>query len=130
MRALVLTPLIFAAACNADSASSSAEARAPEPVGGEPYEVGIASYYSDALAGRPTASGEPYDPALPTCAHKKLKLGTEVEVIRLSNRRRARCRVNDRGPFHEQRIIDLSRSVAEELEIDGIAQVEIRKVPK
>lgn len=131
----------LAAGCTAPSSpeapedpASSAEASAPSPsqpapVEGAPFQKGLASFYADKLTGRPTASGVPYDPALPTCAHKKLRLGTELEVLRLSNKRRARCVVNDRGPFHPKRVVDLSRSVAEALEIDGVAKVELRPVP-
>jgi rare lipoprotein A len=91
-------------------------------------ETGIASFYSDALAGRPTASGEPYDPSQATCAHRKLPLGTVVQVERAKTGETATCRINDRGPYHDDRIIDLSRSVAEALEIEGIAKVKLRIV--
>lgn len=126
----LLLILTLPAACKRAEESSS-EGAAPEeassPVG-PVFESGVASMYSDKLAGRPTASGEPYDPKKMTCAHKKLRLGTVVEVERLSNGRKVRCVVNDRGPFHKKRIIDLSRATAEALEIDGIAQVKLRKV--
>lgn len=91
-------------------------------------QVGVASYYADSLAGRKTASGEPYDPLEPTCAHRTLPFGTRVEVVVLESRRSTTCRVNDRGPFVSGRIIDLSRSVAEELRIvdQGLARVSVR----
>jgi len=113
--------LSLSVACTSRPESSEQE---PGPV----VETGIASFYSDALAGRPTASGEPYNPSKETCAHPTMPLGTVVEVERLKTGLRATCRINDRGPYHEERIIDLSRAVAESLEIDGIAKVSLRVV--
>lgn len=89
---------------------------------------GIASFYANSLAGNKTANGETYDPGAATCAHKEIAFGTVLEVERIETGAKARCRVNDRGPFHEDRIIDLSRSVAEALEIEGVAKVRLRKV--
>jgi rare lipoprotein A len=117
----VAAGLLFA--CTSPS-SSDAPSGEPGPV----VETGIASFYSDALAGRPTASGEPYDPSQGTCAHRKLPLGTVVQVERAKTGETATCRINDRGPYHDDRIIDLSRSVAEALEIEGIAKVKLRIV--
>jgi len=95
---------------------------------GPVVETGIASHYADSLAGRPTASGEPYDPQKATCAHQTMDLGTTVEVYAVRTEKKARCRINDRGPFAKDRILDVSRSVAEQLEMDGIAKVELRVV--
>ncbi len=86
---------------------------------------GYASRYADSLAGRPTATGEPYDPQALTCAHRRLRFGTVVEVVRPKSGRRVRCRVNDRGPFHERRVIDLSRAAANALGFEGVAKVEL-----
>lgn len=99
---------------------------------GAPYQVGIASFYSDALTGNRTASGEPYDPSDKTCAHKKLPFGTVVEVKVLRTGKRAQCRVNDRGPFVKKRIIDLSKGMADELGVAGnsIHKVEVRVVER
>jgi rare lipoprotein A len=78
--------------------------------------TGKATYYSDALAGRKTASGERYDPAKLTAAHRSLPFGTLVRVTRLDQNVEVVVRVNDRGPFAEaDRIIDVSRSAAERL---------------
>jgi rare lipoprotein A len=77
---------------------------------------GEASYYSDALAGRTTASGAPYDPAAFTAAHRSLPFGTVVRVRRLPRGPAVYARVTDRGPFGRRgRIIDLSRAAAERL---------------
>jgi rare lipoprotein A len=73
---------------------------------------GKASYYADSLAGNATASGEPYDPAAFTAAHRSLPFGTWVDVVRRDGRW-VRVRINDRGPFTKGRVIDLSRRAAE-----------------
>ena len=78
-------------------------------------EVGMASWYGDAFNGRPTSSGERFDMHQLTAAHKTLPLPGLVEVTNLENGRRLVVRVNDRGPFVDSRIIDLSREAAQEL---------------
>lgn len=91
---------------------------------------GTASYYADSLAGRPTASGEPYDPAELTAAHRTLPFGTVVEVSR-DDGRSVVVRINDRGPFgKKKRIIDLSRRAAEALGMvrAGVVPVTVRVV--
>jgi rare lipoprotein A len=109
--------------------------RAAEP-GASPTradpEEGLASYYSKALAGRPTASGERYDPGEPTAAHRSLPFGSVVRVERLDADGEAtgesvKVRINDRGPFVKGRIIDLSGSAARRLGIEqvGIAPVRV-----
>lgn len=93
-------------------------------------QAGIASWYGAEFAGRPTASGEIFDPGRMTAAHRSLPLATWVEVINLDNGRRVVVRINDRGPFAdvERRIIDLSREAARRLEMigPGTARVEVR----
>ena len=93
-------------------------------------EVGIASWYGDAFQLRPTASGEPFDMYMPSAAHKTLPLPSIVEVTNLENGRRMQVRINDRGPFVDGRIIDLSRAAAEELGMlrSGVARVRVRYV--
>ncbi len=77
---------------------------------------GLASYYADSLAGRPTASGEPYDPRAFTAAHRTLPFGTIVRVLVHDRSRSVYVRINDRGPFGDRRrVIDLSRAAAEAL---------------
>lgn len=95
-----------------------------------PYQVGLASWYGKALAGRKTASGERFDPMAFTAAHKTLKLGTWVEVRRIDTGRTVRVKINDRGPHVAGRIIDLSRRAAEDLDLvrEGVVRVEIRVV--
>lgn len=93
-------------------------------------ERGEASYYSDKLAGRSTASGEPYDPKELTAAHKTLPFGTIVRVTRVSNGQSVEVRINDRGPHKKGRIVDLSRKAAEEIGLvrAGVADVVLRVV--
>lgn len=89
------------------------------------YEVGIASWYGPGFHGNLTANGEVYDMHGVSAAHKTLPFGTIVRVVELETGRSIVVRVNDRGPFVEGRIIDLSRGAAEEL---GIADKGITKV--
>jgi rare lipoprotein A len=108
--------------------AGAAAANAPVD-GAEGLMVGVASYYSDRLAGRKTASGEPYDPRALTAAHRKLPFGTVVEVARPDGRV-VIVRINDRGPFARGRVVDLSRRAAETLGMmkEGVADVRLRVV--
>ena len=92
------------------------------------HERGIASWYGSKFHGRRTSSGEPYDMHLATAAHKSLPLPSYVEVKNLDNGRKMIVKVNDRGPFHTGRIIDLSYAAAIKLGVDrtGTANVEVR----
>jgi rare lipoprotein A len=93
-------------------------------------ERGIASWYGTKFHGRRTSSGEPYDMYQMTAAHKTLPLPTYVEVRNLDNGRSTIVKVNDRGPFHENRIIDLSYAAATKLGIlgKGTGLVEVRAI--
>jgi len=93
-------------------------------------ERGIASWYGTKFHGRPTSSGEPYDLYRLTAAHRTLPLPTWVEVTRLDTGESIVVRVNDRGPFHPDRIIDLSWAAASELGMvdRGTAPVEVRAI--
>jgi rare lipoprotein A len=93
-------------------------------------EVGEASWYGEDFHGRPTSSREPFDMYAMTAAHKSLPLPAYVEVENLDNGRKAVVRVNDRGPFHEGRIIDLSYAAALKLGVvgPGVARVRVRAV--
>ena len=93
-------------------------------------ERGIASWYGEKFHGRRTSSGDTYDMYGMTAAHKHLPLPTYVEVKNLKNGKKIVVRVNDRGPFHENRIIDLSYTAAAKLDIieSGTGLVEIRAV--
>jgi len=91
-------------------------------------EVGLASWYGDRFHGRPTATGETFDMNALTAAHKTLPLPGLVEVTNLENGRTVVLRVNDRGPFVDGRIIDLSRGAARELGLleRGVGRVRVR----
>lgn len=95
----------------------------------EDYDkVGVASWYGDAFHGKLTANGEIFDKRRLSAAHKTLPLPTLVEVENLENRRKIIVRVNDRGPFVDDRIIDLSHAAADELGFSakGLAKVRVR----
>jgi rare lipoprotein A len=91
-------------------------------------ETGTASWYGEAFQGRYTANGEVFDLDELTAAHTTLPLPSIVEVVNLRNDRALRIRVNDRGPFVENRIIDLSRRAAQLLgfERNGTTEVRVR----
>jgi len=93
-------------------------------------ERGIASWYGTKFHGRTTSSGEPYDMYAMTAAHKSLPLPTYVQVTNLRNGRSAVVKVNDRGPFHDNRLIDLSYAAATKLGIlaQGTGLVEVRAI--
>ncbi len=78
-------------------------------------QTGKASFYADKFEGQMTASGEKYRHSKLTGAHKTLPFGTVVRVTNLSNQKQVEVTINDRGPYVEGRIIDLSRSAAEQL---------------
>jgi rare lipoprotein A len=89
-------------------------------------QIGKASWYGKDFHGRPTSSGEIYDMYKRTAAHKTLPLGTYVKVSNLLNDRYTIVRVNDRGPFIKERIIDLSYEAAKEIRLIGPGVAEVR----
>jgi rare lipoprotein A len=93
-------------------------------------QKGVASYYADSFEGKETASGDKYRSSRMTAAHLMLPFGTLVKVTNVSNGKSVEVEINDRGPFVEGRIIDLSKSAAEEIGMihEGIAEVEIEVV--
>jgi rare lipoprotein A len=93
-------------------------------------QVGKASFYADKFEGSPTASGEKYRASKLTAAHKTLPFGTKVRVTNLANNESVVVTINDRGPFVEGRIIDLSKSAAERLSFfnQGTAEVKLEIV--
>lgn len=92
--------------------------------------VGVASWYGPGFHGRKTANGEIFDQSALTAAHPTLPMPSLVEVTNLANGRRTVVRVNDRGPYAHDRIIDLSKAVAERLGFVhlGTARVRVRFV--
>ncbi|WP_016776251.1 septal ring lytic transglycosylase RlpA family protein [Anaerophaga thermohalophila] len=95
-------------------------------------ETGRASYYAYALGGSETASGEIYYHDSLTAAHRTIPFGTLLEVENLDNNKSVVVRVNDRAPFVEERIIDLSRAAFEKIASleEGVVEVKITEVGK
>jgi rare lipoprotein A len=89
---------------------------------------GVASWYDYPVRTHRTATGEWFDPRQLTGAHRTLPLPCEVEVTNLENGRKIRVRINDRGPFNEGRLIDLSRAAADQLGFtrQGTTRVRVR----
>jgi rare lipoprotein A len=110
----------------------SAGAQTPLPENGGFRQEGLASWYGEEFAGRPTASGEPFDPARFTAAHPTLEFGTVLTITNLLNNKQVKVVVNDKGPFAGGRIIDVSRAAAEKLDMldTGVATVLIEVVPR
>jgi rare lipoprotein A len=94
--------------------------------------IGTASWYGGHHVGRHTASGEIHSAQARTAAHRDLPLGTIIRVTNLKNGRASVVKVNDRGPFVEGRILDLSERAARDLAMvdDGLAQVRIEVVSR
>jgi rare lipoprotein A len=151
-RLIVLTGAMLASACATAPGVEAGLHRAPAPATGSsagqkigrPYqvngvwyvparedrydEVGVASWYGPGFHGRSTANGETFDENLISAAHTTLPLPSLVEVRNLENGRKIVARLNDRGPFADDRIIDMSRAAAQELgfERQGTARVRVR----
>jgi rare lipoprotein A len=125
IRFFMLAAVVVAGGC-AGGAGSSRDAVATE-------QVGTASYYARELHGGPTASGEIYDEDELTAAHRDLPFGTRVRVTNLENGNSVTLRINDRGPFVEGRIIDVSFEAARQLDFieQGLTtvRVEVLAVP-
>ena len=92
--------------------------------------VGKASWYGPGFHGKKTANGEKYDMHGLTAAHRWLKFGSIVRVTNLNNNLSVKVRINDRGPYHKKRIIDLSKSAAKQIGLveSGIAEVRLELV--
>ncbi len=117
---LVLLTVMNAACLPSTRATSPAS-------GGRMVEDGLASYYADSFEGRATASGETFLQANRTAAHRLYPFGTMLRVTNLRNGLQTVVRVNDRGPFKEDRIVDLSRAAAQEIDMvnEGIARIRV-----
>jgi rare lipoprotein A len=119
LNAAAIIAMAFAiAAC---SRADGSRADAPRPN----VEKGVASWYGHPYHGRKTASGEIYDMEQLTAAHRVLPFGAVVRVTNLSSGQTVDVRINDRGPFVKDRIIDLSHAAATNLKIPGVADVSL-----
>ena len=113
----ILVPVLMLlglAACGGGAPEPATDLMDPEP---GMVQEGIASYYAHKFHGRTTASGEVYDMMAMTAAHRTLPFGTRVRVVNKENGRSVVVRINDRGPFKEGRIIDVSFRAAEDLDM-------------
>ncbi|MBI4727623.1 septal ring lytic transglycosylase RlpA family protein [candidate division TA06 bacterium] len=114
---------------NSPLKETAAEQKAQPPAKTEPgplaVQQGLASYYGQEFHGRKTANGEIFDMQAMTAAHRTLPFGTTVKVTNLKNEQSVTVRINDRGPFVEGRIIDLSQGAAKKIGIDGVEPVRL-----
>ncbi|HUI09131.1 MAG TPA: septal ring lytic transglycosylase RlpA family protein [Bacteroidota bacterium] len=110
---------LLIAGCGAGSPRFTSRERPEPPAQGEPpaasQMAGVASYYADEFNGRITASGEVYNMDDMTAAHRTLPFGTKVRVTSVDTGRSVVVRINDRGPFKDDRVIDLSLGAAKQL---------------
>ena len=111
--------LLFTLATLIGCSLPPAKVRVPEPSAGRLNQTGIASWYGPGFHGKATASGEIYNQNEFTAAHQTLPLGTRVMVTNLENGSAAEVLINDRGPFAKGRIIDLSYSAAQRIDMVG-----------
>jgi rare lipoprotein A len=95
-------------------------------------EVGEASWYGPGFHGKETASGETFNQGKMTAAHPTLPMGTQATVTNLENSKKVEVRINDRGPYVGDRVIDLSRAAARKLDMeeDGTTEVKIETKPQ
>ena len=119
----LLPALSFVAGCGSGSPRFTSRDR-PDPGSREPSSSsqleGVASYYASDFNGRKTASGELYDMNELTAAHRTLPFGTKVKVTNLDTGKTVVVRINDRGPFKDDRVIDLSLGAAKQLGLIAI----------
>jgi hypothetical protein len=122
--------LAFSACAPKTDIRSQLELEPPAVAGEGPsvFQTGIASWYGDDFNGKATANGEIYDMHKLTAAHQNLPFHTLLEVENLENQKKVLVRVNDRGPFLKNRIIDLSLQAAQRLGMTetGTAEVKLR----
>lgn len=154
-KSFIIMLALFLSACSVsgwDSEEGSLATATPEPTAGEPVkigepyiingqwyypkeqpnydEVGMASWYGPQFHNKPTANGETFDMNKVTAAHKTLPLPSYVRVTNLANSRSLIVRINDRGPYADDRIIDLSRRTAQLLGFheQGLQKVRVQLV--
>lgn len=121
--ALAPTPVLDAAPLSAFDQEIDA---GDEAVLFEEIGEGEASYYGRELAGNRTASGERFDPSELTAAHRTLPLGSKLRVTNLDNGKSVIVRINDRGPFKGERVIDVSLAAAREISMVGAGTASVR----
>jgi rare lipoprotein A len=126
--ALTVAGLMLAGCAKKHSHTAAAPAlpasRTPQPI--RSGETGLASWYGHPYHGRPAANGEIYDMEGFTAAHRTLPFGTWVRVVNLSNNKTVDVRITDRGPFVENRIIDVSHAAAGAIGLIGPGVARVR----
>jgi rare lipoprotein A len=118
---VITASFLFITGCGASGGTVSS---------GSTLESGVASWYGPGFHGKQTANGERYNQNDMTAAHKTLPFNTVVRVTNLDNGKSVRVRINDRGPYVDNRVIDLSRRAAERIDMvdSGVARVRIQLV--
>ncbi|HYK59995.1 MAG TPA: septal ring lytic transglycosylase RlpA family protein [Bryobacteraceae bacterium] len=126
--AIVAALLTFAEGCGKRVSAHAPSPPKPAPIGWT--QTGIASWYGAPYDGRPAASGEIFDTHKLTAAHRSLPFETWVEVTNLQNGERVRVRINDRGPFIDGRIVDLSFAAADAIDLvrPGVSKVRLKVI--
>jgi rare lipoprotein A len=125
-QASLVASAVFAVACGRDQPPA-------EPRPGKVVQTGVASFYGSEFAGKETATGEKMSPDAMTAASRTLPLGSRVQVTNQETGQSARVRINDRGPYVQGRVIDLTPKAARDIGIDrreGVGQVSIRAIPQ
>ncbi len=123
--AIAVVLAVFFSGCARKKRARIPAAPQPVPAVGS-VEVGTASWYGHPYHGRPAADGEIYDMEKLTAAHRTLPFGTWVRVQNLENHKVVDVRINDRGPFIDGRIIDLSHAAAREISMIGPGTARVR----
>ncbi len=128
-RLLLVLPLLFSCAAFSKKSVESSKGIEQHPIG-ENSQIGIASWYGIDEHGLPTATGERFSKNALTAAHKTLPMGTMVRVTNLENGRDVIVKINDRGPFIEGRMIDLSYAAAKSIGLirNGTANVKVEVI--
>lgn len=126
-------PFFFLVVLLAGCSVPASKVRVPEPAAERLTQTGIASWYGPGFHGKATASGATYDQNNFTAAHQTLPLGTRVRVTNLENGSATEVSINDRGPFAKGRIIDLSYSAAQQIQMVGpgtaLVRVDVLETP-
>lgn len=123
---LLIATMLLLTACYVPPSNGDGNTR---PDNGRPVldiQYGKAAYYSRQFIGRPTASGELYDPEKLTAGHMTLPFGSICRVINLVNGKQVEVRINDRGPYVRGRIIDVSERAARQLQMIDAGVVEVK----
>jgi len=113
--------LVSVSLCAAPSASFAAG-----KTGASASASGVASWYGPGFHGRKTANGERYNMNELTAAHKTLRFGTRVRVTNQNNGKSVIVRINDRGPYVGSRVIDLSKSAAQKIDMIGSGTAKVK----